>query len=52
MKWLLHMLMIACLALGYATLSGCEDDNSLEDAADDVGDAVEDAGDEVQDALD
>lgn len=45
--------------LGLATLSGCNDDDPMEDAvegvedaADDVGDGLEEAADDAEDAFD
>ncbi|MEQ8764396.1 MAG: hypothetical protein RL885_10745 [Planctomycetota bacterium] len=35
-----------------AMLAGCDDNDDLEDAAEEVDDAVEDAGDEIEDATD
>jgi len=44
--------LAALLGLGFAALSGCDNDGPLEEAGEEIGDAVEDAGDEIEDALD
>jgi hypothetical protein len=56
MKKLLAMLrvfgMVAVLFGSGFALTGCERNNGMEDAAEDVEDAAEDTGDEIEDALD
>lgn len=45
-------LLAIALGLGAFPLAGCANDNSLEEAAQEVGDEVEDAADEVKDEID
>lgn len=56
MKKLLAMLrvlgMVAVLFGAGFALTGCERDNGVEDAAEEVEDTAEDAGDEIEDAVD
>jgi len=56
MKKLLAMLrvfgMLAVLSGAGFALTGCESDNGIEDAAEEVEDTAEDAGDEIEDAVD
>lgn len=46
-KLLLALALFSALTIAGV---GCEDNNNLEDAGDEIGEAVEDAGDAVKDA--
>lgn len=49
MNWKLAM---SIGLLSAVALTGCSDDNSLEDAGEKIEDAADDAGDAVEDAVD
>ena len=48
-------LLVMMLALGgftfATTMIGCEDDNPIEEAGEDIQDAADDVGDEIEDAV-
>lgn len=48
---LLLALTLAFGGLSLGVMSGCEDDNPIEEAGENIGDAVEDVGDELEDAV-
>lgn len=43
---------LAALMAAPLAMTGCEDDNSVEEAVDDTGDAIDDAADDAGDAID